>query len=146
VCAEPNPSDRPRRRRPLVNGAGLVDLQRTQSSCRAATARVVSAQSVHQRDSQAGRGKRVRGISDHRAGKTLAHGLIFAGPESLVIDTVPGQSEVNLAHLDHYLVCEQVTLADRTAEWSELLLSGAQSEALLGRFTDVSAPARLDNA
>jgi folate-binding protein YgfZ len=49
--------------------------------------------------------------------------------------------------LDHYLVCEQVTLVNRSSEWSELLLAGAQSERLLGRLTDVGAlVGRLDNA
>jgi folate-binding Fe-S cluster repair protein YgfZ len=49
-------------------------------------------------------------------GKTLGHGFIFAEPEALVLDTVAGQSETLLKHLDHYLVCEQVVLADRSHE------------------------------
>lgn len=73
-------------------------------------------------------------------GKTLAHVLVFAGPEAIVLDTVPGEAEKILAHLDHYLVCEQVTLVDRTVEWSELLLAGPQSEALLEKLTTVRLP------
>ena len=42
-------------------------------------------------------------------GKTLAHVFIFEGPESLVIDTVGGQGETILEHLDHYLISEKVT-------------------------------------
>ncbi|HEY2893384.1 MAG TPA: glycine cleavage T C-terminal barrel domain-containing protein, partial [Pirellulales bacterium] len=75
-------------------------------------------------------------------GKTLAHGFIFMDAESIVFDTSPGQADRLLAHLDHYLVSEQVTLADRSTEWSELLLSGPTAEKVLEK---VSA-ARLASA
>ncbi len=61
-------------------------------------------------------------------GKTLGHGLIYVGDESLVLDTVEEQNERLLKHLDHYLVCEQVELHDRSARWGELLVSGAAIE------------------
>ena len=142
------PVDRIAPHRPLVSGAGLVDLpQRTQvellGTDRASFLHNLCTNEIR----KLAPGKGCEAFLTTVQGKTLAHGLLFAGPESLVIDTVPGQSEVILAHLDHYLVCEQVTLVDRTAEWSEFLLAGAESEALLGRLTDVSAlTARLDNA
>ncbi|MBI3839601.1 MAG: aminomethyl transferase family protein [Planctomycetia bacterium] len=80
-------------------------------------------------------------------GKTLAHVFVFAGPDSLVLETVAGESEKILSHLDHYLICEQVTLTDRSHQWSELLLGGAQSEGVLGQLTDSQMPeARLANA
>ncbi len=80
-------------------------------------------------------------------GKTLAHGFIFAGPESLVFETVAAQGAVVLKHLDHYLVSEQVTLVDRGLEWSELLLAGSDSEQLLAGLSDVRLPAtRLTHA
>jgi tRNA-modifying protein YgfZ len=79
-------------------------------------------------------------------GKTLAHVLVFVGPDSIVLDTVPNQGQTILAHLDHYLVCEQVTLVDRTVEWSEILLTGPQAEAMLGRLTEARlGQARLSN-
>jgi len=132
---------------PLVSGAGLVDLERTQIELlgpdRASFLHNLCTNEIRKLPL----GKGCEAFLTTVQGKTLAHALIFAGPESLVIDTVPGQSEVILAHLDHYLVCEQVTLVDRSAEWSELLLAGDQSEELLGRLTDVGAlAARLDNA
>ncbi len=43
-------------------------------------------------------------------GKILAHVLIFSGPDSLVLETVPGQAEKILAHLDRYLIREKVEL------------------------------------
>ena len=53
--------------RPLVNGAGLVDLERTQIELLVPIG-PVSAQSVHQRNSQAGRWQRMRGILDDGTG------------------------------------------------------------------------------
>ena len=73
-------------------------------------------------------------------GKTLAHVFVFAGPDALVLETVPGESEKILAHLDHYLVCEQVTLTDRTEVWSELLLAGPESESMLEKVAAVRPP------
>lgn len=73
-------------------------------------------------------------------GKTLAHVLVFASPDTLVLDTVGGQSETVLKHLDHYLVSEQVTLADRSREWAELLLAGPRAEPVLARLCDVELP------
>jgi tRNA-modifying protein YgfZ len=74
-------------------------------------------------------------------GKTLAHVFIFACPQSLVIDTVGGQGETILKHLDHYLVSEKVTLADRSREWTEMLLAGEGAGPLLARLGDVRIPA-----
>ncbi len=80
-------------------------------------------------------------------GKTLGHGFIFAEPEVLVLDTVGGQSGPLLKHLDHYLVCEQVVLADRSQEWFELLLAGPDAEPLIERLWNVALPAtRLSHA
>ncbi|HTM55844.1 MAG TPA: glycine cleavage T C-terminal barrel domain-containing protein [Pirellulales bacterium] len=64
-------------------------------------------------------------------GKTLAHGFIFVDAQSIVFDTSPGQGERLLAHFDHYLVSEQVTLADQSSQCSELLLSGPTADEVL---------------
>ena len=64
-------------------------------------------------------------------GKTLGHGLVFAAADALVVDTVAGQAETLLAHLNHYLVCEQVELTDRSQERFALLLSGPDSQRVL---------------
>lgn len=73
-------------------------------------------------------------------GKTLGHLLIYVGPQSIVVDTVAGQAATLLKHFDHYLVCEQVTLVDRSEEWSELLLAGPLSAGLLERLFGQPAP------
>jgi folate-binding protein YgfZ len=71
-------------------------------------------------------------------GKTLGHALIYVGPESIVVDTVPGESEKLLKHLDRYLVCEQVTLADRSLEHGVLLLAGAEAHAVIQSLTGIA--------
>lgn len=73
-------------------------------------------------------------------GKTLGHGLIFVGPEAIVLDTVAGQAETLIKHLDRYLICEQVELKGRSAEWTELLLAGPEAESLLARLWQVELP------
>ena len=134
--------------RALVERAGLVDLgRRTQIELRGPD----RATFLHNlctneiRKLQAGAG--CEAFLTSVQGKTLAHVFVFAGPDSLVVDTVPGQSECVLAHLDHYLVCEQVELVDRTPEWSELLLAGPESQDMLCGLTDVRlAETRCANA
>jgi folate-binding protein YgfZ len=73
-------------------------------------------------------------------GKTLAHVLVFACPDTLVLDTVGGQAEAILKHLDHYLVTEQVTLTDRSGQWSEVLLAGPRAEPLLEQLCGAALP------
>jgi len=57
-------------------------------------------------------------------GHLVGHVLIFAEENSLHVFTTPGEGPKLLAHLDRYLIREQVTLADRTAETLSLLLAG----------------------
>jgi folate-binding protein YgfZ len=59
-------------------------------------------------------------------GKTIGHVLIFCQASSIVIDTVPGQAERILQHLEKYLIREDVELADWTSTSSALLLAGAE--------------------
>lgn len=64
-------------------------------------------------------------------GRILGHVLVFAGPERLLVETVPGQGADLVAHLDKYIITEDVQLADKSGEWGQLYLSGAQSETVL---------------
>lgn len=64
-------------------------------------------------------------------GRVLAHLSVFAGPDSLVLETAPGQGAALAAHLDYYLIRERVEIHDRSAEWSEILVAGPQSPVLL---------------
>jgi tRNA-modifying protein YgfZ len=64
-------------------------------------------------------------------GHVLGHVFLFVAPHSVVIDTVPGQSEKLGRHLDRYIIREKVEIRDRTEEWGELFVAGPQSAALL---------------
>lgn len=57
-------------------------------------------------------------------GKILGHGLVDCRAEELVFITVPGQAEKLIAHLDRYIIREDVQLRDTTAERKFLLLAG----------------------
>lgn len=129
----------------LVDGAGLVDLgRRTQIELTGAD----RAQFLHNLCTNEIRkllpGTGCEAFLTTVQGKTLAHVFVFVCPDSLVLDTVSDQSETILAHLDHYLVCEQVAFEDRTTQWSEVLLAGAHSESLLrGLAGGLPPPGRL---
>ena len=64
-------------------------------------------------------------------GRVLGHLFIFAGPDSLWLDTVPGQEAAIIAHLDRYVIREDVQLIGRTAERGELFITGQFAAQLL---------------
>ena len=76
-------------------------------------------------------------------GKILNHMSVFCEAESLVLETVPGQAEAIIAHLDHYVIREDVQLHDRSVTWSERLLGGAQAESLLRRICAGELPTEI---
>lgn len=57
-------------------------------------------------------------------GKILGHGLVECRDEKLVFITVPGQAERLIAHLDRYIIREDVQLRDTTAERKFVLIAG----------------------
>ena len=132
----------------LVNGAGLADLGlRTQIELSGADRALFLHNLCTNEIRKLAPGKGCEAFLTSVQGKTLAHIFVFAGTDSLVIETVAGQGELIAAHLDHYLVCEQVVIADRSQDWSELFLAGGESEKLLGRWLDLeSIGSRLDHA
>jgi folate-binding protein YgfZ len=64
-------------------------------------------------------------------GRVLAHVYVFAGAESLWLETFPGQESAIISHLDRYLIREDVQLIGRTAERGELLVTGNLAAPLL---------------
>jgi folate-binding protein YgfZ len=71
-------------------------------------------------------------LTDAR-GHILAHGFAFAGPSSLVLETVEGVGPQLIQHLDRYQIREKVKFIDRSNDWAELLVAGAKApEFLLG--------------
>jgi tRNA-modifying protein YgfZ len=74
-------------------------------------------------------------------GRAIGYVLVFCGPDSLVLETAPGQAAPIINHLDRYVIREDVQLHDRTADWGELWLSGARAEAVLRASADGVLPA-----
>jgi folate-binding protein YgfZ len=64
-------------------------------------------------------------------GKILDYVRVFTGPDSLVLDTVPGQGDKLYRHFDKYLIRQKVELADRSGEWATWLLAGPLAAAVL---------------
>jgi folate-binding protein YgfZ len=117
----------------LTRGVGLVDLSdRTQIEIGGAD----RAKFLHNlctnavRDMRAGSG--CEAFLLNVKGHIVGHVFLFAGDQSLVLETVPGQGEKLMAHLDRYLIREDVQINDRSGEWGELLVAGANAERLLG--------------
>lgn len=70
--------------------------------------------------------------------KVIAHALIYhvlLGPEkhAFWMDTAPGIGEKLAKHLDRYLIAEEVELADKSGEFSQLHLVGPNARAVLTR-------------
>jgi hypothetical protein len=78
-------------------------------------------------------------------GHIVGHLLVFCTPHSLVLDTVPGQGEKLVRHFDRYLIRERVEIHDRTEDWSEILLAGAEAEQLLHELAESIPANRLDH-
>ena len=66
-------------------------------------------------------------------GRILFYVLVFAGPESLWMEAEPGQAGALLAHLERYLITEDVQLIDRSGEFTQLYLSGSSAETCLAQ-------------
>jgi tRNA-modifying protein YgfZ len=116
----------------LTRGVGLVDFSdRTQLELTGAD----RAKFLHNLCTNAVRelppGKGCETFLLNVKGHIVGHVFLFVGKQSLVLETVPGQSGPLMAHLDRYLIREDVQLYDRSAEWAELLLAGVQAETLL---------------
>ncbi len=57
-------------------------------------------------------------------GKVIGHGLVTCRDESLVVVTVPQQAATLIAHLDRYVIREDVQLQDTTSDRAYFLLAG----------------------
>ena len=80
-------------------------------------------------------------------GHVLFHVFILCRAESLVVETMPGEEARLLAHLDRYLIREQVALAPRTEATCELLVAGPRAAEILAALASGPLPEeRLANA
>jgi len=74
--------------------------------------------------------------------KVVAHLFVsHVEPEVLLLDFEPGQAEKVFNHLNHFLISEQVELADRTNEFAVLQLVGPKAAAILSTAVGTALPA-----
>jgi hypothetical protein len=66
-------------------------------------------------------------------GHVLHHVAVLNRPDSLLLLTSGCQPAKLLAHLDHYLIRDQVELHDRSRQWAALILAGPEVLPLLAR-------------
>lgn len=81
---------------------------------------------------------------DHRA-KTLFQTWIYhvrldGGRDALWVDTPGEYADALLAHLDRYLISEQVELKNRTTEFAQMQLAGPAAKSVLEQALDEDVP------
>ncbi len=72
-------------------------------------------------------GKGCEAFFTNPQGKVLGYANVFCHDDSLLIESVAGQTKPLMTHLDRYIIREDVQLNDRAAEWRELLLASASA-------------------
>jgi len=65
--------------------------------------------------------------------RILHHVFVYAGPKSLVLHTAAGLGPSLCAHLDYYLIREDVQIHDRSLEWGELIAAGPHAADIVAR-------------
>jgi len=79
-------------------------------------------------------------------GRVIGHVWVDAVESSLWLDADPGSAERLVSHLERYVINEDVTIADRTIDWGELLVTGPEAAGrLAGLGIDVAALGNLDH-
>ncbi len=74
-------------------------------------------------------------------GKIIGHAVILAGAEEHWLVGVPDQAARLIAHLDRYIIREDVQLSDHSVELTWTLIAGRQSAAAVERLSAGGAPA-----
>jgi folate-binding protein YgfZ len=76
-------------------------------------------------------------------GKTLGHVWIFCESKRHILDTTAGQAQTLIGHFDRYVISEDVTFADKSDHYVDLLVVGAGAAAMLAKLTTQDAPHNL---
>jgi len=67
-------------------------------------------------------------------GRILADANILCRPDNFLLDVEPEAREKLYAHLDHYIIADDVTLEDLTAHTATIAVEGPQSADVLGKL------------
>jgi tRNA-modifying protein YgfZ len=64
-------------------------------------------------------------------GRILSDVQILVAEDSLLLDTEPASHEFVYNHLDKFIIADDVTLANETADWTTLAVEGPDADAIL---------------
>jgi len=64
-------------------------------------------------------------------GHVVGHATVFVGDEAIWLETVPGAAQKLIAHLERYVIREDVELRDRTHQLLELCIVGPRAAEVL---------------
>ena len=73
-------------------------------------------------------------------GKTLGLVHVFCRQDSLLLDTVAGQAEGLVSHLDRYVIREEVTFTDQSDQGQTMLIAGPEAGQTLVSLVQSSIP------
>jgi folate-binding protein YgfZ len=76
-------------------------------------------------------------------GKTIGHIWIFSEPNRHIIDATPGQAQTLIEHFNRYVISEDVTFADKSGDFVDLLTVGTGAAATLAKLTAATVPRDL---
>lgn len=83
-------------------------------------------------------------ITNHQ-GKTLGHVFIFCEAERLIMGTVANQAASPIAHLERFVISEDVTFRDLSGQFTVLLVAGEQAAHQLRKLSGAEPPSGLLN-
>ena len=72
-------------------------------------------------------------------GRVQGHVFVFAGPDMLWLDTVPGQEDAICDHLNRYIITEDVTLKPQTRRLADVVRFRSASRGVAGEVRCVDA-------
>ena len=78
-------------------------------------------------------------------GRILSDVNILAAPDSLLLDVEPTSRHFVLAHLDKFIIADDVTLADESDQWTTLAVEGPDAAELLTTAEIPLPAAELDS-
>jgi len=78
-------------------------------------------------------------------GRILSDVNILAASDSLLLDVEPASRDVVLAHLDKFIIADDVTLTDETPQWTTLAVEGPDAAGLLAAAEIPVPSAELDS-
>lgn len=88
-------------------------------------------------------GERCEAFCTDVQGKIVAHLFVFAREDRLELLMVPGQAETLIAHLDRYIIREDVTLTDATGDYDWKFVGGGETAIALSECFALSTESEV---